>query len=69
MSTPTQRREFDAVLDDLFLVYNIRMERRESLNGHETIVFSLTPRRDAKPRTTRREPDAEVRRPRLGQRV
>ena len=47
----TQRREFDAVLDDLFLVYNIRMERRELLDGHETIVFSLTPRREAKPRT------------------
>jgi hypothetical protein len=47
----TRRREFDAVLDDLFLVYNIRMERRELLDGHETIVFSLTPRRDAKPRT------------------
>jgi hypothetical protein len=47
----TQRREFDAVLDDLFLVYNIRMERRELLDGHETIVFSMTPRREAKPRT------------------
>jgi hypothetical protein len=47
----TKRREFDAVLDDLYLVYNIRMERREWLDGHETIVFSLTPRRDAKPRT------------------
>jgi hypothetical protein len=47
----TRRREFDAVLDDLFLVYNIRMERRELLDGHETIVFSLTPRREAKPRT------------------
>jgi hypothetical protein len=47
----TRRREFDAVLDDLFLVYDIRMERRELLNGHETIVFSLTPRREAKPRT------------------
>jgi hypothetical protein len=47
----TQRREFDAVLDDLFLVYNIQMERRELLNGHETIVFSLAPRRDAKTRT------------------
>jgi multidrug efflux pump subunit AcrA (membrane-fusion protein) len=46
-----QRRELDAVLDDLFLVYNIRMERRELLNGHETIVFSLTPRREAKTRT------------------
>jgi len=47
----TKRREFDAVLDDLFLVYDIRMERRELLDGHETIVFSLTPRREAKPRT------------------
>jgi hypothetical protein len=46
-----QRREFDAMLDDVFLVFNIRMERRESLNGHETIVFVLTPRPDAKPRT------------------
>ena len=46
-----QRREFDAVIDDLFLVYDIRMERRESIDGHETIVFSLTPRREAKPRT------------------
>jgi hypothetical protein len=47
----TRRREFDAVLDDLFLVYDIRMERRELLDGHGTIVFSLTPRREAKPRT------------------
>jgi len=47
----TRRREFDAMLDDLFLVYNIRMERRELLDGHETIMFSLTPRREAKPRT------------------
>ena len=46
-----RRREFDAVLDDLFLVYDIHMERRELLNEHETIVFSLTPRQDAKPRT------------------
>ena len=46
-----RRREFDAMLDDLFLVYNIRMERRELLDGHGTIMFSLTPRREAKPRT------------------
>ena len=46
-----RRREFDAMLDDLFLVYDIRMERRELLDGHETILFSLTPRREAKPRT------------------
>ena len=47
----TRRREFDAMLDDLFLVYDIRMERRELLDGHDTIMFSLTPRREAKPRT------------------
>jgi hypothetical protein len=47
-----QRREFDAVLDDLFLVYDIRMERREAISGHDTIVFSLTPRPNAKPRTS-----------------
>jgi hypothetical protein len=46
-----QRREFDAVLDDALVVYNIRMERRGSLNGHETILFSLTPQPNATPRT------------------
>jgi multidrug efflux pump subunit AcrA (membrane-fusion protein) len=46
-----RRREFDAVVDDVFRVYSVRMERRELVNGHETIVFSLTPRPDAKPRT------------------
>ncbi len=47
----TDRREFDAILDDLSLVYDIRMERRETLHEHETIVFSLTPRPNARPRT------------------
>lgn len=47
-----QRKEFDAVLDDLFIVFNIRMERREAINGHDTIVFSLTPRPEARPKTT-----------------
>ena len=46
-----QRKEFDAVLDDVMLVYNIRMERRESIDGHDTIVLALTPRPDSKPRT------------------
>lgn len=46
-----QRREFDAILDDLFLVYDIRMEHRESIDAHDTIVFSLAPRPHAKPRT------------------
>src|SRR3954466_6159698 len=38
-----QRRELDAILDDVMLVYDIRMERREAIDGHGTIVFSLTP--------------------------
>lgn len=46
-----QRRELDAILDDMMLVYNIRMERREPVDGHDTIVFSLTPRPGSKPRT------------------
>lgn len=45
------RRAFDAVLDDLFAVYDIRMERREAVEGRDAIVFMLTPRKNAKPRT------------------
>jgi hypothetical protein len=44
-------RELDKVLDDMMLVYDIRMERRESINGHDTIVFAMTPRADSRPRT------------------
>lgn len=46
-----QRRRFDEVVEDLFRVYDIRMERRELVNGHETIAFSLSVRPDAKPRS------------------
>jgi hypothetical protein len=46
-----QRREFDKIIDDLFLVYDIRMERREAINGHDTIVFFLSPKPNARPRT------------------
>jgi len=46
-----QRREFDAVLDDVMLVFDIKMERREEVNGHDTIVLALTPRANAKPKT------------------
>jgi hypothetical protein len=46
-----RRREFDAVIDDVFRVFSIRMERRESLDGADAIEFALTPRPDAKPRT------------------
>jgi hypothetical protein len=46
-----QRRELDLILDDMMVVYNIRMERREPVDGHDTIVISLTPRPNSKPRT------------------
>ena len=40
-----------AVVDDLFRIYDIRLVRREALEGHETIVATLTPKDRAKPRT------------------
>jgi hypothetical protein len=46
-----RRREEQQAIDDIFLVYDVRMLGREALEGHDTIVFSLTPRRNAKPRT------------------
>jgi hypothetical protein len=44
-------REAAEAIDDLFRVYDIRMSGRETLDGHDTISFSLTPRPGAKPRT------------------
>ena len=46
-----EMRELDAVLDDTMLVYDIRMERREVVDGRDTLVFALTPRANSKPRT------------------
>ena len=46
-----RRREEAVALDDAFGVYDIRLLRRERLDGHDTIVASLTPRRNARPRT------------------
>jgi hypothetical protein len=46
-----QRRESTEVVDEIFRVYDVRMLRRESIEGHDTIAMSLTPRPDAKPRT------------------
>lgn len=45
------RQHADEVVADIFRVYEIRMLRRESIDDHQTIAFSLTPRRAAKPRT------------------
>jgi len=46
-----ERREYAAAVDDLFRVYDIHMVRRESIDGHETILATLTPRDGIKPQT------------------
>jgi hypothetical protein len=46
-----QRREEAEIIDEIFRVYEVRLLRRERLEGHDTIVCSLTPRRGVKPRT------------------
>jgi hypothetical protein len=46
-----ERREEAATIDDVFRIYDIRMLGRETLEGHETIVFSLTPKPAVKPLT------------------
>src|SRR5258706_7921817 len=45
------RREYSAAVDDIFHIYDIRMLRRESLDGHDTIVATLMPIPGAKPLT------------------
>ena len=46
-----QRREFEAILDDILMVFDIDMLGREAIEGHDTIALLLTPRPNAKPRT------------------
>jgi hypothetical protein len=45
------QRETTRIVDDIFRVYNIRMIGRETIDGHDTIAFSLTARSDARPQT------------------
>lgn len=45
------RREMAETLDELFLVYDMRMVGREAIEGHATIAFVLTPRPQSRPRT------------------
>lgn len=44
-------REMGEAVDEVFLVYDIRMLGREAVDGHDTIAFALTPRPHARPRT------------------
>jgi len=46
-----QRREREEAVEDVFIVFDIRMLGRETIDGHDTIAFALTPRRDSKPKT------------------
>lgn len=45
------RRRMSAAVDDLFLIYDIRMIRRESIDGHATIFATLDPKAGVKPHT------------------
>jgi hypothetical protein len=47
----TERREYAAAVDDLFRIYDIRMMHRESVDGHDTIFATLTPKAGARPQT------------------
>lgn len=46
-----ERANDEATIRDGFAAYHIRMLRREPLDGHDTIVFSLTPRAGFKPQS------------------
>jgi hypothetical protein len=46
-----QRRRYAAAVEDLFRIYDIRMVRRESIEGHNTIFATLTPKAEVKPNT------------------
>lgn len=47
----TERREQAAAIDDIFRIYDIQMLRRESVDGHDTIFATLTPRAGVRPQT------------------
>ena len=46
-----ERREDAEAIDDIFRVYVVQLVGRETLDGEETIVATLTPKADANPRT------------------
>jgi hypothetical protein len=45
------RRRYLAAIDDIFRIYDIRMVRRESIDGHDTILATLNPKDGVKPQT------------------
>lgn len=46
-----ERRKYAAAVDDIFRVYDIHMVGRESMDGHDTILATLTPKEGARPQT------------------
>jgi len=45
------RRQRDQAVGDIDNVFDIRMIGRETVEGHDTIAFALTPKRDPKPKS------------------
>jgi hypothetical protein len=45
------RRHYAAAVDDLFRIYDIQLVRREALEGHDTILATLTPKEGVRPQT------------------
>jgi hypothetical protein len=46
-----ERRRYSAAIDDLFRIYDIHIVRRESIEGHDTILATLAPKDGVKPQT------------------
>jgi hypothetical protein len=45
------RRRYEAAIDDLFRIYDIRMIRRDLIDGHATIFATLEPKARVRPQT------------------
>jgi hypothetical protein len=45
------RQETAAAIDDMFRIYEVKMLRREAIDGRDTILATLTPKNDIKPQT------------------
>jgi hypothetical protein len=46
-----EQRKYSAAIDDVFRIYDIHMVRRESIEGHDTIMATLVPKDGVKPLT------------------
>ena len=47
-----EQREATEVVNEIFAIFDLRMAGREALEGHDTIVIALTPRRGVKAKTS-----------------